>query len=59
MTVKELIAELQLVEQDLEVLTEGCDCVGGATGVKVHVAPNDDNEDQTYLVIIRDGLSLD
>lgn len=59
MTVKELIAELQLVEQDLEVLTEGCDCIGGANGVKVHTSTNDDNEEQTYVVIIRDGLSLD
>jgi hypothetical protein len=33
MTVKELIAELEKMPPDAEVLTEGCDCLGDAKAV--------------------------
>ena len=36
MTVRELIAELQKQPPDAMVVSDGCDCVGLATGVELH-----------------------
>ena len=35
MTVGELITELQKFNQELPVLTEGCDCYGNCIGFKI------------------------
>ena len=59
MKVKELIEELLKLpeeQRELDVLTEGCDCVGGCIGIKVFTH-EEDNE--TVVVILRDGMQFD
>lgn len=59
MKVKELIEELNKLpeeQKELSVLTEGCDCLGGASGIRII---EDKEEKESFLVVIRDGMQLD
>ena len=61
MTLKELKENLAVVSLDHEnktVLIGGCDCLGKATGIRLYDGKNEDDEDETYVVIIRNGEQL-
>ncbi len=50
MQVKELIKQLQAVDGELHVLTEGCDCWGPCSGVSIE----DTLGGQRRVVLLRD-----
>lgn len=52
MKVKELIAELQKLDPELEVSTEGCDCYGDTAKVSVQHEGG-----ETYVLIERSELT--
>ena len=52
LTVAQLIEILRKEDQDLKVFTEGCDCLGSCTGVRVDL---DSQGHARFLLIERSG----